>query len=489
MVLIRKEIIDDPEQFLEYISRHNVSVITFPPVYLNMLNKHPLPTVKTIITAGEPAIMSDVLFYSKEKAYFNAYGPTETSVCTSFYRVNEIDPQVQNVPIGKPIANSSVYILDDVMNPVPIGVSGEICFSGVGLARGYLNRPDLTAEKFIENPFYDSQQPTVRLSSPKSANGSTKLTDNSQQRLYKIGDLARWLPDGNIEFLGRKDGQVKIRGYRIEVGEIESVLLQHPAVKEAVVIAKEDKHGDKRLIAYVVSDKNIDSLRNYLKEKLPGYMIPAAFVMLDKIPLTHNGKVDRKRLPDYADTRAESDAVLSLPRDDIERKLLNIWQEILGTDKLGITEDFFESGGNSIKIVQMASQIHKQFGIKTAMLDIFNYPTIEALAKHIRYQIILKQQRAVDKNQPESREFSPLVCIQDQGDKTPLFFVHPGGGNILCYTELSRHMGESQPFYAFQAFGFEPGTSPLSSVKDMAEKYIEALRTCSTKMSLYFRRL
>jgi len=460
LVLIRKETIDDPEQFLEYISRHNVSVITFPPVYLNMLKKHPLPTVKTIITAGEPAIISDVLFYSKEKAYFNAYGPTETSVCTSFYRVKEVDPKIQNIPIGKPIANSAVFILDDVMNPVPIGVPGEICFSGVGLARGYLNRPELTAEKFIDEKNLQAL------------------------RLYKIGDLARWLPDGNIEFLGRKDGQVKIRGYRIEVGEIESLLLQHPAIKEAVVIAKEDKQGDKRLIAYVVPEENTDSslrlepaIRKYLKEKLPGYMIPSAFVMLDKIPLTHNGKVDKKRLPDPADTGIKSDAVFIPPRDDIERKLVKIWQDILGTDNFGIQEDFFETGGHSLKIVQMASQIHKQLGIKTALLDIFTYSTIEALAKHLRHQILLKQQRTIDEKQSESNGFTPLVCIQNQGDKTPVFCVHPGGGNVLCYTELSRHLGDSQPFYAFQAFGFEPGTQPLSSVEDMAEKYIEALRT------------
>ncbi|NJL59323.1 MAG: amino acid adenylation domain-containing protein [Desulfobacteraceae bacterium] len=248
LIIADRDTIEDPKAFLAYLDRHKVSVATLPPGYLNVLNRQIPETLRTIITAGEPAIAADALFYSSFKNYFNAYGPTEISVCASYYRVSSDSPCIPSVPIGKPIANTEIFILNDDLKPVPIGISGEICIAGEGLASGYLNKPEMTAEKFIPHPFKPGH------------------------RMYRSGDLGKWLADGNIVFLGRKDEQVKIRGYRIEPGEIESLLLQYPSVSEAVVIVRNSE-----LLAYIVSEKaiNLAEMRSYLRQTLPDYMIPA----------------------------------------------------------------------------------------------------------------------------------------------------------------------------------------------------------------------
>jgi len=360
LVMISVDTINDSQRFLEYIEKHQVSVITFPPVYLNMLNHHPLPTVRTIITAGEPAILGDVLFYCKDKHYFNAYGPTETSVCTSFYRVPpdfRVPHPAFRIPIGSPIANSSVFIVDEAMQPVPVGVPGEICFSGVGLARGYLNKPEVTAEKFVENPF----QPGTRL--------------------YKIGDLGRWFPDGTIEFLGRKDDQVKVRGFRIEPGEVVSRLKQHPQISEALVLASGQNENSRQLIAYFIARSEITpgELRNFLSESLPPFMIPAHFVRLDKFPLTVNGKIDKRALPGISDDLRPGREYVQ-PRNETESKLVKVWQSLFQKEKIGIYDDFFALGGDSIKAIQAVSLLHEE-NLKVKVRDIFQYPTAAQLAK------------------------------------------------------------------------------------------------------------
>ncbi len=362
LVMISADTIADAGCFLEYIERHKASVITFPPVYLNMLNRHPLPTVRTIITAGEPAILSDVLFYCKDKQYFNAYGPTETSVCTSFYRVSpdfRIPHSASRIPIGGPIANSSVFIVDEAMQPVPVGVPGEICFSGVGLARGYLNKPELTAEKFVENPF------------------------DPGTLLYKIGDLGRWLPDGTIDFLGRKDDQVKVRGFRIELGEIESRLKQHPQISDALVLASGQNENSRQLVAYIIAKSEITpgEVRNFLSESLPPFMIPGHFVQLEKFPLTVNGKIDKRALPGVSsDLRLSRDADYVPPRNETESRLVKIWQKLFQKEKIGINDDFFALGGDSIKAIQAVSLLHEE-NLKIKVRDIFQYPTPAQLAK------------------------------------------------------------------------------------------------------------
>jgi non-ribosomal peptide synthase protein (TIGR01720 family) len=362
LVMIPVSDITDTDRFADFVERNRVTVITFPPAYLNALNRRPLPTVKTIITAGEPAVPADVLHYAKTKQVFNAYGPTETSVCATFYRV---DPHrtYDVVPIGGPIANSSLYVVDDRMNPVPVGVPGELCFSGPGLARGYLNRPALTDEKFVENPFYGAGAP-------------------SADRLYRIGDVGAWLPDGTIRFAGRKDDQVKIRGYRIEPGEIKAALMKHPAVDDALVRpGKKDVEG---LIAYTVGEAPLtaDSLRAFLGEHLPGYMIPARFVRLPRFPLTVHGKVDTAALPAPDSKTDEAVHGGRAPRNPTEAAVAAAWKSVLTVDEVGIFDDFFALGGDSIKAIQAAAKLKQEgFGVSPALF--FQHPTIAALSPFV----------------------------------------------------------------------------------------------------------
>jgi acyl carrier protein len=269
------------------------------------------------------------------------------------------------VPIGRPIANTQIYILDPHLNPVPIGVVGELHSGGVGLARGYLNRRELTAQKFVANPFSD--QPGARL--------------------YKTGDLARYLPDGNIEFLGRIDNQVKIRGFRIELGEIEFVLGQHPTVQSSVVVVQEDTPGDKRLVAYAVGQQgesfDAAEIRKYLKQKLLEYMIPSAFVLLDEFPLTPNGKVDRKALPAPNQDRPELGNIYQAPRTPVEEALASIWCELLNVDRVGIQDSFFELGGHSLLATQVISRMRNAFSIEVPLRQMFDAPTIAEMETFI----------------------------------------------------------------------------------------------------------
>jgi acyl carrier protein len=270
------------------------------------------------------------------------------------------------IPIGRPIPNTQAYILDDHLNPVPIGVPGELHVGGAGLARGYLNRPELTAEKFMPHPF--SSEPGARL--------------------YKTGDLARYRPDGAIEFLGRGDNQVKIRGYRIELGEIEAVLAQHPALQEAVVLARDDVPGDRRLVAYVVPRPDVplpsaDELRQSLQQRLPAYMVPAAFVPLEALPLTPNGKVDRKALPPPDRSRAAQEALVA-PRTPAEDLLAAIWADVLQVEQVGIYDNFFELGGHSLLATQVISRVRKALQVEVPVRRIFEAPTLAELAAVVR---------------------------------------------------------------------------------------------------------
>ena len=291
----------------------------------------------------------------------NLYGPTEAAVDVTYWACKHGSPG-SAVPIGRPIANTQLYILDAHLQPVPIGVPGELHIGGVGLARGYLNRPELTNEKFIANPF--SNEPGARF--------------------YKTGDLTRYLPDGNIEFLGRIDNQVKIRGFRIELGEIESVLSQHPAVKEAVVLAREDAPGDQRLVTYVVPDQKsvptIADLRSLLQARLPDYMIPAAFIFLEALPLSPNGKIDRKALPAPDQSALQTSTNLIAPRTPAEEAVADIWAQVLRVERVGAHDNFFELGGHSLLAIQVVSRAHTVFGVELPLAAFFEAPTVAAMA-------------------------------------------------------------------------------------------------------------
>ncbi|MHB9148304.1 MAG: non-ribosomal peptide synthetase, partial [Candidatus Amoebophilus sp.] len=314
-------------------------------------------------------------------SFRHVYGPTESTTFSTYYSLANTESFDDNVPIGKPIANTQVYILDGFLKPVPIGAIGELYIGGEGLARGYLNRSELTRERFIANPFQTEQEKQDKCYGENGRNA----------RLYKTGDLARWLPDGNLEYIGRNDFQVKIRGYRIELGEVESALLSYGGIKQAVVLAKEQKSigadeassGDKYLVGYYVSDTKLNEtvLLSYLQSKLPEYMVPSAFMHLEELPLTNNGKLDRKALPDPEFTNSDHYVA---PRNELERKLCQIWADVVGlpVEQVGTSDDFFRLGGNSILAIKLVNQLKKVLGGNIMPVDIFNYRTIGKLVSN-----------------------------------------------------------------------------------------------------------
>ncbi|MGB8192824.1 MAG: amino acid adenylation domain-containing protein, partial [Chitinophagaceae bacterium] len=359
LVVAPKETLLDTKLLAELLNKHEIELVTLPPSYQSAIGDE-IGGLKTVISAGE-MLNTKLAAEIQQKGIklINAYGPTENTVSS----ILSTDPLHARgcVTIGKPLDNVKVYILDSRMQPVPVGVTGELYLSGVQLARGYWNRPELTAERFVLRP-------------------STSL------RMYKTGDQARWLPDGNIEYIGRADDQVKIRGYRVELGEIETVLQQSPGVKQGVVIAKEDKQGTKKLIAYIVIEgTNREDVTNYLKSKLPEYMVPGVMIELESLPLNNSGKVDRKRLPD-AESLTTVIEKYKAARNETEAKLVSIWQELLELERIGIEDDFFESGGHSLLAIQLISAIRKEFGKEIAIKDVFDYPTITMLAEQIGEQ-------------------------------------------------------------------------------------------------------
>jgi aspartate racemase len=344
----------------------------------------------------------------------NGYGPTESTTFTCCYRIpRELDTNLPSVPIGRPIANTLVYILDERLKPVPVGVAGELFIGGDGLARGYLNQPELTAEKFIPDPF--STEPGGRL--------------------YRTGDVVRYLSDGNIEFLGRLDHQVKIRGFRIELGEIESVLAGLPGVREAVVVTREDVSGDKRLVAYLTAKEGKlpqnSELRGLLQAKLPEYMVPSAFVTLDRFPLTPNGKVDRNALPQPDQARATTGFVP--PRTPTEVGLATIWGEVLGLKQVGIHDNFFELGGHSLLAIRLISEINRVLMVALPVRALFQHPTIEELAK------------ALPTQQTKDRE-SKLILLRSGNAGHDLFFLIDEGS--LGMFKLAHFLGEGLSLYA-----------------------------------------
>jgi acyl carrier protein len=281
----------------------------------------------------------------------------------------------ETVPLGRAIANTQIYILNHYLQPVPIGVTGELYIGGDSLARGYLNQPKLTSERFIRNPF-------------SIQNSKFKIQNTDSERLYKTGDLARYLPDGNIEFIGRSDHQVKIRGFRIELGEIEATLRQHPEVQEVVVLDREDESGEKRLVAYVVSSQNQASistseLHRFLKEKLPEPMVPSALVLLKALPLTPNGKVNRQALPAPHLTRSHLDAIYVAPRGPVEERLAIIWTQVLGVEQVGIHDNFFELGGHSLLATQIIYRVREAFQMELSLRNLFEKPTVAGMAECI----------------------------------------------------------------------------------------------------------
>ncbi len=367
LCILPEEVRLDGKELFSYLNRHSLDALDCTPAQLQLLlgagfGTRPDAATKLALVGGEA--IDDATWGSLvekgETNFHNVYGPTECTVDATVCSVREAAEPV----IGRPIANAKIFLLDERLNPVPLGVPGELHIGGDGLARGYLNRANLTAEKFIPNPF--NAEPGARL--------------------YKTGDLASYLPDGMIKFLGRTDHQVKLRGFRIELGEIEAALKRAPDVRDGVVVVREDTPGDKRLVAYVVQARgralSIGELRDFLKEKLPEYMIPSAFVRLNDLPLTRHGKVDRQSLPAPESDRPELRASYVAPKTSIEGTIAAIWQEVLRVEKVGVNDNFFDLGGHSLLMVQVHSKLREAFSKEISLIEMFRNATVGSLARY-----------------------------------------------------------------------------------------------------------
>jgi amino acid adenylation domain-containing protein len=392
LCLADRETITPAQGLLRILRTEAVNNVTLPPSVLSNMPAESLPNLDTIITAGEKCSRDLVHPWSNCRDFFNAYGPTESTVCASTYLCQEA--QMVTPPIGRPIPNFQLYILDSLQQPMPVGVPGELHIGGEGLARGYLGRPELTAENFIPNPF----------------------SKEGGERIYKTGDLARYLPDGNIEFLGRIDHQVKVRGFRIELGEIELVLEEHPAIRDVVVLAREDIPGDQRLVAYLIEkDKGflkIGELRNHLRDHLPDYMIPATFLTLEEFPLTPNGKIDRKALPIPDHSRPELEGEYVAPRNEIEEKIAAICVDLLNIDRVGIYDSFFDLGGHSLLATQFISRLEEMFEVEVPLRNIFDKPTVADLAEFISRnegQMRDQEMTKIEKLERGEQEFDQIL--------------------------------------------------------------------------------
>lgn len=452
-VIVTREVLTDPALLGDTLRGCGVTVMQATPITWRMLLDAGWtgnPRLKVL--CGGEAMGSDLAARLLERCaeLWNMYGPTETTVWSMACRVKPGEA----VTLGHPIANTQVYVADDHLQPVPVGVPGELLISGAGLARGYRHRPDLTSGKFVASPFGDPRW----------------------QRLYRTGDLARYRTDGDIEFIGRRDHQVKMRGYRIELGEIESVLLGHPDVRGAVVLLREDTPGQPRLVAYVVSHRvpaegngaNAGALRAELRQlaraKLPAYMVPGACVLLGSLPRTLEGKTDRRALPPPSpdDLQVSEDSVA--PRTELEQRLARLWMETLKFDKVGVRDNFFDLGGQSLLAVSLFLRIESELGRKLPLATLFRAPTIEQLA------------RALSSEQVTAAEWDSLVPIQPKGSRPPLFLVHGAGGNVLLYRCLADYLAPDCPLYGLQSRGLDGHSPPLKTIEEMAVAYLQELR-------------
>jgi amino acid adenylation domain-containing protein len=445
-------------EFLEWVEQQHITVLDLPTAYWHewvhefpQLNKKVLPKgLRLVIVGGEkPSSQAYATWLSavgNQVRWINTYGPTEISICATAFEP-EWQPGTsipENIPIGRPLANMRVYLLDRHLNPVPVGIPGELHVAGAGVARGYLNRPEMTAQKFIPDPF--SEAPGARL--------------------YKTGDLARYSPSGEIEFLGRSDDQIKIRGFRIELGEIEGALAKHPGVREAVVVARDDAPGGKQLVAYFVpatdAPATASELRRYLLDRLPDYMVPAVFVVLPALPMTPNGKINRRGLP--APPTGSPLATFAMATDPVEARLVAIWEEVLGKSPIGIRDNFFELGGHSLLAARLMHRTGQALGKTLPLAMLFHAPTIERLAT------VLRQDEW-------AHHWSSLVPIQPAGSRPPFFCIHGIGGNVLGFHRLGRCMAPDYPFYGLQSQGLDGKRPCLPTLQAMAAHYIAEMRS------------
>ncbi len=433
----------------ELLRERAVSHLTVTPSALRELPPVSLPGLRALIAAGEACGPELVSAWAPGRRFLNAYGPTEGTVCATLGECDAVECAAGDFPppIGRPMAGARVHVLDGRLEPMPPGAPGELCIGGEGVARGYLGRPGLTAARFVPDPF--------------SAAGG--------ERLYRSGDLGRFLPDGRLEFLGRNDRQVKLRGSRIEPGEVESALMTHPEVHQAAVVVHERRAGQPRLVAFVVAAASAapapEQLRAWLRVRLPEFMMPAGFVALPALPLTPSGKIDRAALGDAAMAASVDDhEAIVAPRDVVELELSRIWEELLDRRPIGVRTSFFDVGGHSLLAMRLVTRIQQHFGAALPLVAIFEGATVEKMACRLR--------------EGRSRSWSPLVAVDPRGERSPLFCVHPAGGTVLCYRDLARHLGGQRPFYGLQARGLGAGEEPIATMEAVAAAYVQAIRDC-----------
>ena len=407
-----------------------------------------LANLQQLLTGGEALSvphMRHALALLPNTQLINGYGPTESTTFACCYSLpRRLSADTLSIPIGTPIANTQTYVLDNYLQPVPIGIAGELYIGGDGLARGYRNQPALTAEKFVLSPF-DSDH---------------------KARLYKTGDLVRYLADGSIEFLGRSDQQVKIRGFRIEPAEIEAVLSTHTAVREALVLVHEDEQHNKHLLAYVVTQQQhasmLDELHTLLKTHLPDYMIPTAIQLLTTLPLTSNGKLDQKALPTPDLLHDLPEEAYVAPTSLVQQQLVLLWEELLHVHPIGIHSNFFYLGGHSLLAARLVDRIERDFGKKIALATLFAGPTIEQLALAIQAQ--------------EEHPRVPIVPVQAKGSRQPFFYLHGTwhSGAFYCFS-IARNLGQDQPFYVLESYQYE-GLHSAPTLEAIASAHIVSLQ-------------
>ncbi|WP_223635810.1 non-ribosomal peptide synthetase [Corallococcus sp. EGB] len=451
LVLLTEELRRDASQLLALLEGARIERFFMPFVVLQNLaevaeREGRAPSrVREIMVAGEPLRMTPAIrrFIKRVGAVLhNHYGPSEAHAVTSLSLKGDPDAWPALPSIGRPLLNVAVHVLDANLQPVPRGVTGELYVGGVQVGRGYLDQPGLTADRFLPDP----RSPTPG------------------GRLYRTGDWARYLPDGTLEFLGRRDAQVKVRGFRIELGEIEAALAQHPSVRDCIVDARDDGSGQKRLVAWVVGTggkaPDVGALRGFLQQRLPEHMVPARWVAMEKFPLTPSGKVNRKALPAPQGGR-EPTRTLVGPRTPLELQLVRIWEEVLGVHPIGVRDNFFELGGHSLLTLRVQSAIHARLGRTLPVAALFQNATVEHLADTLR----------------DAAPWTPLVALQEgRADVRPFFCVHAVGGSVVPYAELARALGPAQPFYGLQASGLDGESPPCESIEEMAALYVRAVR-------------
>ena len=439
LVLLSRPAVLSPPDLAAALARHGVGTLFLTTALFNLLARD-APTalrgVRQVLFGGEavdPAAVAAVLEHGPPDRLIHVYGPTETTTFATWHPVERVEPGATTIPIGRPIANTSVQVLDRHRRLVPIGVPGELYIGGPGVARGYLHQPRLSAERFLPDPF----------------------VADPEARRFRTGDRVRWRPDGPLEFLGRFDDQVKLRGFRVEPGEVEAAMARHPAVAEAAAVVRDDAPGGKELVAYIVPAAGLmptaSGLRAFAKAALPAFMVPAAFVPLDALPMTPNGKVDRRALPAPNGQSGAADAYVP-PRTATQETLVGIWAELLGLERVGIQDDFFDLGGHSLLVARMVARVAAEFGRDLPVRALFEAPTIAELAERVEAAppVGAGDERSVEAVTPA------LVPLQEGGGRRPLFFVPggvAGGQNLFRLTMLARRLGPDQPVYGFLESG------------------------------------